>query len=156
MIEISAGAVILAAVGGGILVALGLETNRAKKQWIDNVLKDIEHKINEIEIGQLTRAEEAELLKSQMGDIISTSAIWEKLVYQGKNVPMSDLVKFKIKGNDTTRDITWYMNIKTNEFLVDQFRIGNAKDKQVAFKYRLQLKDLGNEAYVMWKMGQGL
>lgn len=158
MIEISTGAVVLAAVGGGILVALGLETARTKRQWVENVLKDVEDKINLIDVRPLTKAEANEALKFHMGDMISTSEVWERLAYAGsaKKPPMSDVVKFTIPGDRSTRTITWYMNIVTNEFYVKLFKIGDAHDKQVAFKYRLQLKELGNEAYVMWKMGQGL
>jgi len=156
MVEITTGAVLVAVIGGGILVALGLETGRTKRQWVETVLSDVENKINLIEVQPLTRAEANEALKIHLADSISTSEIWERLAYVGKKPPMSDVVKFTIPGDRSTRTITWYMNIKTNEFYIKMFKIGDAHDRQVAFKYRLQLKDLGNEAYVMWKMTEGL
>jgi hypothetical protein len=71
-------------------------------------------------------------------------------------VEMSDMFKFTIPGDRRTRTITWYMNTKTNDFYVNLFKIGETHDKHMAVKFSLQLIGLGNEAYVMWKMGHEL
>ena len=150
--EITAGAVAIALIGGGILVALGLDTRKAKRNWLGGVLKNVEDRMNEVTVRPLSKAEAETFLKPYGGDVVDFRALHEQIVY-GKDKPMSDIVMFTIPSNHDSRDVIWYMNIKTNEFYVSQFRIGDSRERKLAFDYRLRLKEIGNQAFVMWKMG---
>lgn len=151
--EITTGAIVIALMGGGILVALGLETRKTRSTWLEGVLKNVEDRMNEVVVEPLTQAQAVSFLNQHHGGGFSDwREVAERITY-GNDSPLSNIVMFKIHSDRNARDVTWYMNVDTNEFYVKYFRIGDSHEKQLAFDYRLRLKEVGNQAYVMWKMG---
>lgn len=158
MIEVSVGAFAVAGVGALIVWGLWLVSRQVALGYMDTVMRSVWENINDITVHDLSIGEEYELLgkesKAWQNQLKNDSAFKYTLASGEQKyycpVP-SELTKFTLRRANNA-DIVWYQRMKTNEFLIAQFRIDGRGDRTVALKYKDQLKEVGNEVYVHWKI----
>jgi hypothetical protein len=148
---ITTGTMVFAGIGLAIVGVLGLVTRDTHTAWLETVVGDVEAKINNVRVQQLTRIEAHELTYRARGDVYDSASVLME-ISKVANKP-SDIVRFTIE-NDSLRSVVWYQHVDRNEFLLNYFEIGGVRERAVALRYKDRLKAIGNEAYVMWKMSQ--
>ena len=148
---ITTGTIVFAAIGATILGTVGWATHDVRVKWLETLLGNVEDRINEVAVQQLSKELEHELLYESRGNMIDSSGIMMQITGYGREP--SDLFRFSMYSEDG-RVVSWYQRMPSNEFLIAQFRIAGGRERAVALKYKDRLKKVANEAYVMWKMSQ--
>jgi hypothetical protein len=148
---ITTGTMVFAGIGAAIIATLGLVTRNTRIAWLETVVGDVEAKINNVHVYQLTKLQAHELTYLRRGDTMDAEAVFMELANTSSSP--SDIVRFRIQDEDT-RSVVWYQRVDTNEFLIKYFEIGGVHERAVALRYKDRLKAIGNESYVMWKMTQ--
>lgn len=152
IIEIPLGAYIIALVGGTGVAALALSAKRTHDNWIESAFDSIRDHLDDVEISRLSELELHELTYKPRGDVFDSRGLHIELAERiSGHTNFSDFYRFRLvrKG---FRPIQWVMNPKTNEFVMQGFNVADEKSRLQALKHKDQLKEIGKEVYVYWKM----
>lgn len=133
------------------IVFLIFANRSSRMRWIDTAITNAMENLTRVDTEQLTRLEYSKLRGVYTKQ---TEKLEEALSrhYRARNieVPKSDVWAFEITspGGST---ITWFMRPEKNQFLSTYTMINNSR-QSITPQHKRQLKELGNQAYIMHKM----
>lgn len=154
---IGADVLIFATVCGLIAIVLGVVTRQAHNQWMQTVVRLVEENSGIVEVRQLKQSEVYEESgRRRSAEFLDSQALYTRILqaqnpyYKPPPIPMSDIFEFTVDTGSSS--LVFRMRPERNEFLTKSIRWGGAKVK-LDWDDIKKLKEIGHNAYVMWKMG---
>jgi len=142
------GVIVFAGVCLVILVTVGYAARSSRLLWLETVIEGATENLRLVDTRQISEAEYNHLRGKGHPAELDGGMIFASVM--NTEPPMSDVWEFRLQspGGST---VTWYMRPETKEFLIPYTKINTGRQR-IDFKYKNKLKDIGRQAYIMYKM----